>query len=87
MSKNDSHIRQARLAEKRAERETSDADRTAWLLIARGWRGMPETPKARQLPRAARKSRANRSPGIRGRKSDGGSFRGVSDVTSVTVKE
>jgi hypothetical protein len=67
MSKNDNHIRQARLAEKRADRETSDADRAAWLLIAQGWRGMPEIPKARQMPIARRKSRANRSAGIRGR--------------------
>ena len=67
MSKNDSHIRQARLAEKRADRETSDADRAAWLLIAQGWRGMPEIPKARQLPVARRKPRASRSAGVRGR--------------------
>jgi hypothetical protein len=67
MSKNDNHIRQARLAEKRADRETSDADRAAWLLIAQGWRGMPEIPKARQVPVARRKSRANGSAGIRGR--------------------
>ena len=68
MSNNDSHIRQARLAEKRADRETSDADRAVWLLIAQGWRGMPEIPEAPQPPTTRRKSRANRSPGVRGRR-------------------
>jgi hypothetical protein len=63
MSKNDNHTRQARLAEKRADRETSDADRAAWLLIARGWRGMPAIP-----------SRAKGSPGSRVRKNGARQF-------------
>lgn len=67
MRKNDNYIRQARLAEKAADRETSDADRAAWLLIARGWREMPSPPKRRQLATTPRKSRASRPPGNRAR--------------------
>jgi hypothetical protein len=65
MRKNDNYIKQARLAEKAADRETSDADRAAWLLIARGWREMPTPPKRRQLATAPRKPRANRAPANR----------------------
>lgn len=65
MRNNDNYIRQARLAEKAADRETSDADRAAWLLIARGWREMPRPPKRRRLATAPRKPRASRAPGNR----------------------
>jgi hypothetical protein len=59
MSRNDNYTRQARVAEKRANLETSDADKIAWLLIAQGWRGMPAAP-----------SRAKAAPGSRARKTD-----------------
>jgi hypothetical protein len=53
MGRNGAYLREARSAEKRADREKSDAGRAAWLLIARGWRGLSAAPEARQLQMAS----------------------------------